>query len=379
MTEKSPQNLENNPSPKSPESELSPEVLDMLMEKVKDLDKAGIHYTGVGTLGSMDNIKWEDMVAHGVERLTTGKEVDVLHEKVAKIHYVRDLEKLKSIFEKGIIGSDSGKDRGKNPAQFKELDAKKYREFLKTSDNSLVHFYITGRDNHWGNREHRFKGGINELHDNPYTRSASSITLIINIDDLKEVLPSHTEKHGHSLVKEKRTDKVFSAGSIENISRPYHNLKEEYKDHPEKYFRLPGEKIEQVDGKDVDKELISPNLEYGFVMSPRIKPKKFEGIIFSKLKRHVSPGDSKAMPSFIGWGFNPHKNISYIKEELQDITKDIVKIMAVADEKDPSLLIPIYDDEGNLLWPKQMIYEEVKKFVEDRDKNKEDKKEENEK
>ena len=46
--------------------------------------------------------------------------------------------------------------------------------------------------------------------------------------------------------------------------------------------RKKAEKIEQVDGKDVDKELISPNLEYGFVMSPRIKPKKFEGIIFSK-------------------------------------------------------------------------------------------------
>jgi hypothetical protein len=34
-----------------------------------------------------------------------------------------------------------------------------------------------------------------------------------------------------------------------------------------------------------------------------------------------------------------------------------------------NLLLPIYDLVGNLLWPKQMSYEEVKKFVAERDKN----------
>lgn len=32
------------------------------------------------------------------------------------------------------------------------------------------------------------------------------------------------------------------------------------------------------------------------------------------------------------------------------------------------LFLPVYDGNGNLLWPKQMSYEEVKKFVEERDK-----------
>lgn len=34
-------------------------------------------------------------------------------------------------------------------------------------------------------------------------------------------------------------------------------------------------------------------------------------------------------------------------------------------------LIPIYSVEGNLLWPKQMTYEEVKRFVSEKDKRKE--------
>ncbi len=36
-----------------------------------------------------------------------------------------------------------------------------------------------------------------------------------------------------------------------------------------------------------------------------------------------------------------------------------------------NLYVPVYDNDGNLYWPKQMIYEEVKKFIEERDKEKE--------
>ncbi len=42
----------------------------------------------------------------------------------------------------------------------------------------------------------------------------------------------------------------------------------------------------------------------------------------------------------------------------------------MAETKD---FLPIYDIKGNLLWPQKMTYEEVKKFVEERDKNKEKK------
>ncbi|MFA6278528.1 MAG: hypothetical protein WCS97_00365 [Candidatus Paceibacterota bacterium] len=38
----------------------------------------------------------------------------------------------------------------------------------------------------------------------------------------------------------------------------------------------------------------------------------------------------------------------------------------------PELLLPIYNEEGDLRWPKQMSYEEVKKFVAERDKGKEE-------
>ena len=44
--------------------------------------------------------------------------------------------------------------------------------------------------------------------------------------------------------------------------------------------------------------------------------------------------------------------------------------MLAIDEDDPELILPIYDSKGNLLWPKQMSHEEVKKFVTEREVNK---------
>ena len=40
-------------------------------------------------------------------------------------------------------------------------------------------------------------------------------------------------------------------------------------------------------------------------------------------------------------------------------------------EQLPDGALPIYDKDGNLLWPKEMSYKEVRKFVKERDKEKE--------
>ena len=38
---------------------------------------------------------------------------------------------------------------------------------------------------------------------------------------------------------------------------------------------------------------------------------------------------------------------------------------------DPESLFPIYNQDGDLLWPKEMSYEKVKEFIEEGDKEKE--------
>ena len=53
-------------------------------------------------------------------------------------------------------------------------------------------------------------------------------------------------------------------------------------------------------------------------------------------------------------------------KRANEITSIMLKIYKGKEE----LLIPIYDFRGNLWWPKRMSYEEVKKFIEERNKNK---------
>ena len=58
----------------------------------------------------------------------------------------------------------------------------------------------------------------------------------------------------------------------------------------------------------------------------------------------------------------------YVPEINQDDLSKLIAIMGNAFKDDKEKLLPVYDAVGNLLWPKQMNYEEVKNFVEERDK-----------
>ena len=56
------------------------------------------------------------------------------------------------------------------------------------------------------------------------------------------------------------------------------------------------------------------------------------------------------------------------RENLLARASEIGKIELELDKEKPHLINPIYDVNGNLLWPKQMSYEEVKTFVSEKDK-----------
>lgn len=63
---------------------------------------------------------------------------------------------------------------------------------------------------------------------------------------------------------------------------------------------------------------------------------------------------------------------------LPDVQK-LFQSMIEVDKDRPDWLLPIYDIYGNLWWPKQMTYEEVKEFVAERERKKKEAEEENNK
>ena len=99
-----------------------------------------------------------------------------------------------------------------------------------------------------------------------------------------------------------------------------------------------------------------PDPDYGYELRFRVAPRNFTGIIFN-LKDLVFKEAARDE--------NNAKRAKEIAEVLQETYKD-----------KPQLILPIYDVYGNLYWPKQMSYKEVKKFVEERNKSKKEEKDE---
>jgi hypothetical protein len=89
---------------------------------------------------------------------------------------------------------------------------------------------------------------------------------------------------------------------------------------------------------DINGFPITPDENYGFVLSDRISPKVMRGIVISVPKRT-----------------NPD---TLLRECVETIAAVQVEIRG----DDPKLLLPVYDTRGNLLWPKQMSYKEIKQF-----------------
>ena len=112
--------------------------------------------------------------------------------------------------------------------------------------------------------------------------------------------------------------------------------------------RLGGEKsyffqniVKRIKGEKVEVPLHKTGAVYphrGFVTPYRVPPRLFQGIV----TRLGDPGGIKM----------------------------IVNQNIVTNKNQTDCLVPIYSSEGDLLWPKQMSYEEVKQFVAERDAKK---------
>lgn len=80
-----------------------------------------------------------------------------------------------------------------------------------------------------------------------------------------------------------------------------------------------------------------PSLDFGFVLAHRLPPREFDGVMIP----------TAADP----------------KEFVSAIT-------AIYSELNGQIVLPIYNKAGDLLWPQQITHEEVMKYIEERDKEK---------
>lgn len=126
----------------------------------------------------------------------------------------------------------------------------------------------------------------------------------------------------------------------------------------------------------------------GFALNFRVAPRWLRGIIFrvdrkptrEEIKKSWEDFNAQNLKNF-PWEkpialdeefirvYAPKTIINKEKETNEKRAKEIAQAM-LSSTQDSNKFLPIYDIYGNLWWPKQMNYEEVKKFVEERDKDK---------
>lgn len=89
--------------------------------------------------------------------------------------------------------------------------------------------------------------------------------------------------------------------------------------------------------------------DYGFRLSSRVPPRLFKGIVVDIGVKRI--------------GTNDELYYSKLSSKLKEITDQMLDV----DKEKPEYLLPVYDIDGNLLWPKQMKHVEVRKFIAERD------------
>lgn len=82
----------------------------------------------------------------------------------------------------------------------------------------------------------------------------------------------------------------------------------------------------------------------------------------------IGEGEHRLERSILkGKKLSSEKSLSFSQKQIYEIVSN--RLSRIFNNK-KSRVVPVYDRLGNLLWPKKMSYEEVKKFVAERDKNK---------
>ncbi|MFH0852687.1 MAG: hypothetical protein V1845_03750 [bacterium] len=271
------------------EKELSPEIIEKVMDKVQDIDKEGTAYS---TLLFFNDAAMKN--------------------------------KLESVLKFGLLGT-SGLDDSKNRVGEPFIEAAKWIENVRKKKESAFFFNIVGRTHFSGPAfEYREKFGKNlpEI-SNSYWFSREGTKIALLFDDSrfteKEPIDSPTKK-------------------ISNRSRVFRaNQDYGYRDEKGRIFYT-------------SENLFKPGLpiadsEFGFVGAFRVPPKSFRGLVLRVNKKQFEQETED----------DPKK--------WEEIINHMVLTMTREYKNKEKLILPIYNFKGDLLWPKKMSYEKIKRFI----------------
>lgn len=301
------------------EYELSPEVIEKIMEKVQDINEPE---TAVHAL---------DIYGKKIEGVSVGR-----------------IQSLKKAFENGLLGvqknpmnvSDWGeesKKRGKDVDENRVPSKEEWAKTVRSRKQKLVFFNIVGRDIQKVEDAFGIIGG-----------SRNPVTIIFQTEPFTEEIKEI--EYG----KPDRFDGTYQVDYTRK--KPGEYKSRHFGAYEVRHWYDP-------EGRP------TPYADNGFALSFRVSPRWFQGVVF-RVDRDATHDEVMHADEF---------STTRIKKHIADVSKDVNEKRAqeishamLTSTRDISKLVPVYDVHGNMWWPKRMSYEEVKKFVEEREKAKDE-------
>jgi hypothetical protein len=253
--------------------------------------------------------------------------------------------RLESILRHGLLGTA---DKQRNGGFGAETSKENYEKFLAEGNKMSVFFNILGRTS---DERHEKCPRIDQR--NMFRFDSDSVGVLFDLSEFEEGYSHHS-------------------------GRPLDGGLPEIEDGENGVYRAYDYGYEAVPPGEA-----KPNVNYGFTISPKIEPRYFHGIIFSKRRELTSEEHEKRIAEEIaknleyqksgGWVDPKHLDQEYYKEEeilkfveetdprkLEERANEISREMLTANANNSDSIIPIYDIHGNMWGPEKIPYEKLR-------------------
>ncbi|MFC1721412.1 hypothetical protein ACFL0Z_00675 [Patescibacteria group bacterium] len=261
--------------------DLSPEIVEHIMSKVQDIDTPGTAYT-------------------------------MLDKSVAFPRNELVKENLQNLLRDGLLGTIT---EAEGFALDRDITRDKWVKNVRKQDQGLVFFNIVGRGKAFPVSPETGGLEINKAIGERLRKDM--IIMLFDVSSFREEEPARQEETFEQKHKTYRLDDP-------NLVPWYQSWKK---------GEISTEELQRQEIMNNQGEFLS-DVQYGFVLSFRVAPRLFKGIVLREKSGQQSDSEARVA--------------------------EVVATMREIYQGKEKLLVPIYDSEGNLLWPKKMSYAEVK-------------------
>lgn len=222
-----------------------------------------------------------------------------------------------NIFKNGLIGIPEVKHEKWTGRQRRKYLQSLHENRQGTYESSTIWFNITGRTADFDQSSPKHK----EIANSGYTEQwKDSFILLFSQKAFHEVAPAISQDE-EALLFNKHFQYQANLQKA-NFARPG-------------YINEQGQAI--------------PNSIQGFTLNGRVAPRFFKGIMLNERSSNPSQQEQETQD----------KKLDYLVSQMEKCKRKL----------------PVYDIEGNLIWPQQMSYEEVKQYVAEGDAKKQEREE----